>query len=187
MTAAAAHPPSGRYASAVADVACVRCCRNFVAPVAADSWRDRWLSRLRFCSFRCQVCNARFRKRRGRADCGTDLGRRQYLRLPVALPARLRFKDGSLSTAGVENLSIGGCEIRCDRTLEAGTRLTVLIAGLGQTGEVEVEVAVVYASRHSFAGLKFLGLAELALEELGRFLYVLWIADKNMAIGGRPC
>jgi len=130
--------------------------------------------------FRCQVCNARFRKRLDKPLHTRSLERRQYLRQLVQLPIFIRFHDGTTSTARAKNLSIGGCEIVGERALEQGATFTILMSGLLYCPErIDAEVAVVRTSREQRVGLKFLRLSEQNQEELGRTLYIAWKINRQ--------
>lgn len=171
---------ANQWTAASSDVSCVRCGRDFVLGVPEETWTDRWLGRLRVFPFRCQVCNARFRKRLAEPPHKRGLGRRQYLRMPIQLPALIQFHDGTTSTARVKDLSIGGCEIMGERALERGATFTIRMSGLlYYHGEIDAEVAVVHTSRPQTAGLKFTRLSRLRREELGRALYIAWKAGRH--------
>ena len=157
------------------DVSCVRCSRVFVLPVPGETWTDRWLGWVSILPFRCQVCNARFRTRLAEPPHERGWGQRQYLRLPIQLPALIQFHDGTTSTARVLDLSIGGCEIRSERTVERGATFTIQLSGLlYYAGKIDAEVTVVHTSRPQRAGLKFIRLSDQKREELGRALYIAW-------------
>ena len=164
------------------DVWCLRCGRNFVLGVLEETWADRWLGRLRVVSFRCQVCNARFRKRSAEPPHGRGLGRRQYFRLPVQLPALIQLHDGTTSTARIKDLSIDGCELVCERALEQGVRLTVQISRLLTGRKIDAAAAVVHTSLPQKTGLKFTRMAKLKQEELGRALYLAWNAGRHLRL-----
>jgi PilZ domain len=169
-----------QWAAAPQDVSCIRCGRDFVLGVPKETWTDRLFGRLSVLPFRCQVCNARFRKRLAKPPHERSLGRRQYLRLPIQLPVLIQFRDGTTSTARVKDLSIGGCEIVGEQVLERGATFTIRMSGLlYYSGKIDAEVVVVHTSRPQAAGLKFTRLSELRREEFGRALYIAWKIGKN--------
>ena len=161
-------------------VSCIRCGRDFVLGVQRETWMDRLFGRLSVLPFRCQVCNARFRKRPATPPHERGLGRRQYLRLPIQLPVLIQFRDGTTSTGRIKDLSIGGCEIMGTHTLERDSTFTIRMSGLlYYSGQIDAEVAVVHTARPQTAGLKFIRLSELRQEEFGRALYIAWKIGRN--------
>ena len=169
-----------QWTAAPQGVLCIRCGRDFVLDVPKETWTDRLYGRLCVLPFRCQVCNARFRKRLAEPPHESGLGRRQYLRLPIQLPVLIQFHDGTVSTARVKDLSIGGCEIMGVQALERGATFTIRMSGLLYcSGKIDAEVVVVHTARPQAAGLKFIRMSELRREELGRALYIAWGIDRR--------
>jgi PilZ domain len=175
---------ANQWAAAPVGVACAQCSRDFVLAVREESWVDRLLGRFRVIPFRCQVCRARFRKRLAAPLPRQEMGRRQYLRLPIQLPCILQLHNGTTSSAMVKDISIGGCEIMGDKTPERGTTVTIQMSGLILSGTIDAEAISVHKSNPESAGMKFIGLSGLGQEELGRFIYMTWKSGKA-AVGGK--
>ena len=170
---------ANQWGTASPDMSCVRCGRDFVLGVPEETWADRWLGRLRVVSFRCQVCNARFRKRQAEPPYEKALGRRQYLRLPIQLAVLIQFHDGATSPARIKDLSIDGCEIMGERALERGATFTLQMSGLLYAGTIGAEAVVVHTSRPPRAGLKFIRLSEQRRDEFGGALYIAWRVGRH--------
>jgi PilZ domain len=175
---------SSHWAAAPLGVACGRCSRDFVLAVREESWVDRLLGRFRVIPFRCQVCCARFRKRLADPLPRQEMGRRQYLRLPIQLPCILQLHNGTTSSAMVKDISIGGCEITGDKTPERGATVTIQMSGLLLSGTIDAEAIAVHKSNPESAGMKFIGLSRLGQEELGRFLYITWKSGQTPVMRG---
>lgn len=85
--------------------ACPRCATSFVKRVRNRTFLDRFLSKVFFHPFRCQICRQRFRAwQRG----GSTADQREYERLAMNFP--LSFSGETISGTGtVSDISINGC------------------------------------------------------------------------------
>lgn len=134
---------------------CPQCGKDAVLRSQCFSFRERILSVLLFCPFRCQLCSHRFLAFRwGRCYPTHLVDRREHTRIPVRFS--LAFSGGRIRGDGtVLNISIGGCLIQSDAPAHADEIYHLKLFISEQELPIE-EAAIVRSVRAKSIGLKFL-------------------------------
>jgi PilZ domain len=118
--------------------------------------------------FRCQLCSTRFRRFQLRRYGRHRRERREYDRLAVRVPVAL--VSGTEQIDGVTvDVSLNGCSVRAASALAPGTTVQLRLR-LGQTGDVNVESAVVRTQSESGLGLQFEKISVADRQRLSRYL-----------------
>jgi hypothetical protein len=120
--------------------------------------------------FRCQLCGWRFRSMRfGVRYEKKAVDRRQFVRVPVHIPARLRANLAS-ENGVITDLSLGGCAIETTADAPVGR---VLQLGMKMSPDDEtlvVDAAVVRSAHMPNINLEFLKMPEDSRKKLRRFM-----------------
>src|SRR5438552_6453471 len=118
--------------------------------------------------FRCQLCATRFRSFQFRRYARRSQDRREYDRLsgrvPVTVVSGAERADGQTA-----DLSLTGCSVRTAGTFAAGSTVQLRLR-LGQSGDVNVESAVVRTQRDGGLGLQFEKISAADHDRLSRYL-----------------
>jgi hypothetical protein len=118
--------------------------------------------------FRCQLCATRFRRFQFRRYARHRHERREYDRLAVRVPAVLVSGAERIDGETVD-LSLNGCSVSATNALAPGTTVQLRLR-LGQTGDVNVESAVVRTQTDAGLGLEFQRISVADRERLSRYL-----------------
>jgi len=118
--------------------------------------------------FRCQLCATRFRSFQFRRYARRSQDRREYDRLSVRVPVTV-VSGAERADGETADLSLTGCSVRTAGTFAAGSTVQLRLR-LGQSGDVNVESAVVRTQRDGGLGLQFEKISAADHDRLSRYL-----------------
>lgn len=162
-------------------VVCPSCGTAKTRLAARKSVTDRLFSCVTVYPFRCQLCAERFRKFLGRP---AESPRRNFDRIAVDFPVwfkPLRSSPHELGYQGVmQDLSIRGCRIHCDRPVAPGTRLELEFQHSNSSFPITVDEAVVRSSSQGEVGLRFIQLHRQDQRRI-RSILDIWMPEPTRA------
>jgi len=118
--------------------------------------------------FRCQLCATRFRSFQFRRYARRSQDRREYDRLSVRVPVTV-VSGAERADGETADLSLTGCSVRTAGAFAAGSTVQLRLR-LGQSGDVNVESAVVRTQRDGGLGLQFEKISAADHDRLSRYL-----------------
>jgi hypothetical protein len=161
----------------MAQLKCPNCGREFVRRVSRSGIVEILLSYFYVYPFRCQLCGERFR----RCEWGVryvriDQDRREYERMEMNFP--VSFSGQGISGEGmVINVSMGGCTLQTEATVESGALLNLSMQISKDVPPVIVDAGVVRNVRAGIIGVEFALWQQSERERLQLFI-------RGLLIGG---
>jgi c-di-GMP-binding flagellar brake protein YcgR len=101
---------------------------------------------------------------------------RQYKRLPLQFPVRLSNQQGE-STGVLTDLSMVGCAVNVEASLEVGTLLRLRLHIPGDQRPITVETAEVRAIGVRRCGLRFVHMEDAEKNRLKKLIESQWERD----------
>lgn len=158
-------------------IVCPACGTSKTRLAAQRSAADRLFGWATVYPFRCQLCAQRFRSFLGRFTCSP---RRNFDRVAVDFPVWVRPLYAPLQELGdegvIQDLSIRGCRIRCERAVVPGTRVELEFQHSNVSFPITVDEAVVRSSCQGELGLRFIRLGRQDHRRI-RSILDLWLPD----------
>lgn len=158
-------------------IVCPACGTSKTRLAAPQSAADRFFGWLTVYPFRCQLCAQRFRSFLGRC---VRSPRRNFDRVAVDFPVWVRPLSASSHELGdegvIQDLSIRGCRIRCERAVVPGTRVELEFQHSNASFPITVDEAVVRSSFRGELGLRFIRLDRQDQRRI-RSILDLWLPD----------
>lgn len=166
------------------EIVCAKCRKPYVQAVRQQGALDRLLSPLYVYPFRCQVCRHRFHLMQwGLRYNETEVDRRQYVRRPVRLLAKLVFEDREYEGT-VLDLSMGGSAVETHVSFQDNTVFSLHLDAFDLEPPIVIEAAIVRAVKGTRIGLEFLRFASGQEQRLSEYLLTLWLEGTQMARKG---
>ncbi|HJU05212.1 MAG TPA: PilZ domain-containing protein [Nitrospiraceae bacterium] len=147
---------------------CPRCGSGAVQRVRRIGAMELMSTFVRWCPFRCQVCTHRFHRFALAPRCW-KADRRQYERLVTHVRAMIIGKP-SRGNDLVVDLSLGGCRLKTDSPLPAGSFLHLRLQPPEPQRPITIQTVVVRSVYSDSLGLEFLGLDPKQKQHLSRFV-----------------
>ncbi|MDP3092808.1 MAG: PilZ domain-containing protein [Nitrospira sp.] len=158
-------------------VACPFCGTTKTRLAARRSFTDRLFGYVTIYPFRCQLCARRFRSFLGRVASNP---RRNFDRVAVDFPVWLKPLHALPHQLGeegiIQDLSIRGCRIRCERPVVPGTRVVLEFQHSSVSFPITVEEAIVRFSSQGELGLRFIQLHRQDQRRI-RSILDLWLPE----------
>ncbi len=154
---------------------CPLCTHNFIRRSRRIGLTERLLSWAFLYPFRCAVCYHRFRAFQFRAHSLSHVvERRQYIRLPVQLPATFiytaQLSEQHQGQGAVIDLSPRGCSLRTTSDLPLATVMTLAFQIAPDTPDIVVETALVRRIHSTGVGVAFLRFQASEQERFTQYL-----------------
>lgn len=156
-------------------IQCPRCTHNFVRRSHRIGLTERLLSWACLYPFRCTVCFHRFRAFQLRAYSPRQIAeRRQYIRLPVHLPATfvytVQLSEQHQGQGAVIDLSLHGCSLQTVNHVPLGTVMTLAFQTAPDALVLIVETALVRRIHATGVGVAFLRFQTAEQERLTKYI-----------------
>ena len=149
---------------------CLQCHAPYVRKIFPPETLEKLFALVGFHSYRCQVCTHVFRRWRGAsADEAGRLDHRQYTRLPTQVRVEV-VGDVKGDTHLITELSMGGCTLRTQASLQEGTFVQVNLQPQADQTPITVETAIVRTTRPETVGLEFLEFGPGEMGRLGEYV-----------------
>lgn len=162
-------------------ILCPHCGNSFLQRVRQDGPLDHLLEFFFVYSFRCQICQHRFRALRWGIRYNQEPeDRRQYVRHPVRFPVTLTSQSGK-HEGRVTDLSIGGCSIAVLAPYRTGDVLSIRLQTPDDEPPIEVDRAIIQTVSQGRLGMEFLTFRDHEETRLRQLVLTLWVEGTSTA------